>query len=81
MLQAHTASRREIRHLKRSSSLYKLDPFLDEFGLIRVSGKEKMEEISNEAKHPVVVPRKGHITKLIIRNAHEKMGHSGRGIT
>ena len=43
-------------------------------GLIRVGGRlGKMEEISNEAKYPVVVPRKGHITELIIRNAYEKM--------
>ena len=31
--------------------------------------------------HPVVLPRKGHITSLLIRHFHERVKHQGRGMT
>ena len=32
-------------------------------------------------KHPVLLPREGHITSVIMRYYHEKVAHAGRGIT
>ena len=40
-----------------------------------------MTELSEDAKHPVILPKKGHITSLVIRHVHEKVAHAGRGIT
>ena len=37
--------------------------------------------LSEELKHPVILPKKGHVTTLIIRDAHERTAHGGRGIT
>ena len=31
--------------------------------------------------HPVILPNKSHVTSLIIRHCHEKVGHAGRGLT
>ena len=68
--------------LKRSSTLCKLDPIIDEDGLVRVGGRlGNTEEFAKEFKHPVILPKKDHITTLVIRYAHEKMAHAGRGIT
>ena len=36
-----------------------------------------MEEI----KFPVIIPRKGHVTYLIIKHFHEKVQHQGRGMS
>ncbi len=40
-----------------------------------------MTELSEDAKHPVILPKKGHITSLFIRHVHEKVAHAGHGIT
>ena len=64
--------------LKKSSSLFKLDPFLDAAGLIRVGGRLRKTDWEETAKNPVVLPRKHHVTGLIIRHEHIKAGHAGR---
>lgn len=35
----------------------------------------------DDLKNPVILPKSGHITRLIISHAHEKTNHSGRGLT
>ncbi|XP_071477081.1 uncharacterized protein [Diadema antillarum] len=69
------------RRVKRSSRLHKLDPFIDENGLLRVGGRLCRAEGSFEVKHPVILPQKGHVTDLIIRHCHQQTAHQGRGIT
>ena len=32
-------------------------------------------------KHPVLLPKSGHVTDLIVRHFHERVRHQGRGIT
>ena len=72
-----TSTKRKRLRLKRSSGLYRLDPFFDQNGLVRVGGRlGKMEEFAEEVKHLWILPRKSHITELIIRNAHEKTAHA-----
>jgi len=60
------------------SSIYRLDPFTDK-GALRVGGRLNNADIPQESKHPIILPRKSNITTLIIRNAHERLGHAGRG--
>ncbi|CAC5369945.1 unnamed protein product [Mytilus coruscus] len=67
--------------LKQTSSLYKLDPFLDSDGIIRVGGRIRRAEYNSAVKHPVIIPRNSHVTELIIRHFHEKAEHQGRGMT
>ncbi|XP_028517674.1 uncharacterized protein LOC114575993 [Exaiptasia diaphana] len=68
--------------IKKSSTLFRLDPFTDDDGLIRVGGRlRKSQELTDELKHPVIIPKKSHITTLLIGHAHEKTAHSGRGMT
>ena len=61
---------------KKSSSICKLDPVLEN-GLIRVGGRLHQAPIESDAKHPVILPRKHHIVKLIITYYHRASGHSG----
>ena len=67
--------------MKRASSLYQLDPFLDADGILRVGGRIGRASLSYSAKHPVIIPRKGHVTELIICHHHQLVEHQGRGIT
>ena len=67
--------------MKKTSSLYRLDPFLDEDGVLRVGGRIRNALVSYEIKHPVILPSKGHVTTLLVRYYHERIRHQGRGMT
>ena len=68
--------------IKKSSSLYRLDPFLDQDGLIRVGGRlSKVQEFSEGFKHPAIPLSKSFIVDLIVRDAHKMVAHASRGIT
>ena len=80
-LTARKVARERNLAIKKSSCLYRLDPFLDEDGVIRIGGRIKRANLPFATKHPVVLPRKSHITDLLIRFWHAKVNHMGRGIT
>ena len=61
--------------------LCRLDPFVDDEGLLRVGGRLKHSTLDSNVKHPVIVPKKSHITDLLVRYHHERIAHQGRGIT
>ena len=69
------------RLFKKTSSLYQLDPFLDANGTLRVGGRIRRPSLSYGAKHPIILPRKGHMTELNICHHHRIVEHQGRGIT
>ena len=84
-LQGPTPNRQEEkernRYLKTSSLLYRLDPYIDEDGLMRVGGRIRRAEIPRDMAHPVILPRTGHITDLIVDHFHKKTYHAGKGTT
>ena len=63
--------------IKNTSSIYRLDPYID-CGIVRVQGRLRRADLPDEAKHPVILPRKSHVTTLLIRDVHRRMGHVGR---
>ena len=67
--------------MKKTSSLHTLDPFLDINGVLRVGGRIKKANLTDSLKTPIILPKAGHVTTLIIRHVHEKTQHSGRGFT
>ena len=67
--------------LKAKGPLYKLDPFLDENEILRVGGRLRRANLSDEVKFPIILPKRSHISKLIIRYFHEKINHQGKGMT
>ena len=62
--------------------LYQLDPVLDQNGFLRVGERlGKSRVFPDDLKHPVILPKKSFVVDLVIRDTHERVGHSGRGIT
>ncbi|XP_060601271.1 uncharacterized protein LOC132754629 [Ruditapes philippinarum] len=51
----------------RDSCLYRLSPVIDENGLIRVGGRLNNASLNYGSIHPIVLPRKCHVTKLSCR--------------
>ncbi|XP_023819257.1 uncharacterized protein LOC111948793 [Oryzias latipes] len=61
-----------------SSCIASLKPFKDDkTDLLRVGGRLVNAPIPFEAKHPVILPKCHHITKLLIKHYHLRLGHSG----
>ena len=67
--------------MKTSSSLYKLDPFLDVDGILRVGGRLRRASLADDIKFPIILPRNSHVTKLIVKHFHERIRHQGKGMT
>ena len=67
--------------LKKTSSLNTLDPYLDAIGVLRVGRRITKANLAASLKNPVILPKTGHITELIIRHTHENTHYSGRGVT
>ena len=69
------------RRLKHTSTIYRLDPYLDENSIIHVGGRVRRANVPRNIVHPVVLPQKCHVTNLIIKFYHLKVHHSGRETT
>ncbi|XP_037778187.1 uncharacterized protein LOC119574962 [Penaeus monodon] len=60
----------------RSSPLCRLDPFVDDEGLLRIKGRLENADLSFESKHPIIVPS-GHVAKLLVQFQHIFLKHAG----
>lgn len=63
------------------SCLCKLDPFLDEDGLLRVGGRMRYARHQMSLKHPILIPKEGPVTRVLILHCHKAAAHQGRGTT
>ena len=64
--------------LPGNSPLAKLAPIIDNDNLLRVGGRLRHANLEYGRKHPVIIPGKGHIAELIMREAHVAVGHMGK---
>ena len=76
-LQNHLQVRGRSLASRKSSSLHKLDPFVDQDGLICVGGRIRRANVPIDMKHQVIIPQKGHLTNLLIRHHLLKVNHMG----
>jgi len=79
--QHRSSAQQKKKAMKATSSLYRLDPFLDHNGVLRVGGRIQRGHFTDGTKFPVILPKKGHVTSLIIKYFHEKVQHQGRGMS
>lgn len=62
---------------RRCSPLFRLSPFIDEHGLIKVGGRLVNAPISYGSKHPMVLPSKSMVTKMMFNYEHIRLMHAG----
>lgn len=73
----------EIKTLTASQSLHaksshlKLNPKIDEDGILRVGGRLSFSNLPHDAKHAVILPKNHHVTSLFITHAHTTHLHTG----
>ena len=75
------AESNEPETVPKSSKLYRLDPFVDNNGVVRVGGRLRRATLEFGEKHPVLIPKKNHVADLITRHYHRQVHHQGRQIT
>ena len=63
--------------IKKGSQIYRLNPQLQD-GILHVGGRLSRASMPAEAKHPMLLPKNHHVADLILQDAHERLGHSGR---
>lgn len=74
------SSKREMTK-NSANRLHKLNPFLDEKGVLRVGGRLERSSLHTYIKHPAILPSKTHISQLLIDHFHQRVHHQGRGMT
>ncbi|KAL6481772.1 hypothetical protein MHYP_G00098520 [Metynnis hypsauchen] len=67
--------------LSRHNKLYKLSPFLDKNSVLRVGGRLSKSALHHDIKYPAILPKKSHVSALLVKHYHERIGHQGRGMT
>lgn len=65
---------------KKSSSLKSLCPYLDNKSITRAKGRLEKAQITENRKHPVILPHSSYLTCLIIADAHGKSLHGGHQV-
>ena len=63
--------------VKRSSSIFNLDPVLVD-GILVVGGRLRHASLPEDAKHQFILPKDHHVTNLIVWHYHLGSAHSGR---
>lgn len=80
------AYEKEIKLLNKGSQLpchnklHYLDVFLDTDGILKVGGRLRHSSLADPFKHPIVIPKEHHVTKVIIAYNHEKTKHQGNTV-
>ena len=65
--------------IKRSSgNLWRLDPWVDEQGILRVGGRLNKSALSTGEANPIILPKNCFITRRIAEYFHKETKHSGR---
>ena len=80
-LKALSFGRHSTNGVNRSSSLFKLDPFLDSNGVLQVGGRLCGSKVTSNEAHPVALPKTSTIAEAGVIWSHETIGHGGRGLT
>lgn len=61
----------------KGSHLRNLCPILDNNGILRVGGRIQNAQVHYDIRHPIILPAKSHLSKLIITDAHQRTMHGG----
>ena len=80
-LSSDSKNRNAQRKLKQTHSLFRLDPFIDSQGILRIGGRIQAASLAFEVKHPVVLPKLAYVSKLIAEYCHKATSHQGRSTT
>ena len=76
-LSLEESEKRKLKIIGAFGSVYKLRLFLDGAGISRVGGRLQNSSSDYQSKHPLLLPSEHHVTKLLITDVRESVGHLG----
>ncbi|XP_018368765.1 PREDICTED: uncharacterized protein LOC108764860 [Trachymyrmex cornetzi] len=69
------------RCLPRQSRLRAFSPYMGDHGMLRVGGRLKHAALSFDERHPLIVPTKSWLTRLMVEAYHRRTLHGGVQLT
>lgn len=75
-IQEEIGSLQRGEHVNRHSHIYKLDLIIQD-GILRVGGRLSRSAVPEESKHPAILAKDSKVSKLILQEIHQILGHSG----
>ena len=78
-LSLEESEKRKLKIIGSFGSVYKFRPFLDGAGILRVGGRLQNSSSDYQSKHPLLLPSEHHVTKLLITDVRESVGHLSQG--
>ena len=63
---------------KGKGHIWRLDPFVDDKGLLRVGGRIRKSNYADTDKHPVILPKNHIVVQRILEHYHLLVHHGGR---
>lgn len=61
----------------QDKQIARLNPFLDDSGMLRVGGRIVNSEHSFAQKHPLLLPPRHKLVTLLLTQEHKRLGHAG----
>ena len=78
----NNANNSDERHrVNELKSLRRLRPCVGEDGLLRVEGQLENADLPTDTKHPIILPGRHALTRLVVLNEHSTCGHAGPSYT
>ena len=65
------------KEVSMQSHLKALTPVVDEYGVLRVGGRLTRAQLPHDAAYPMILPKKHHITRMIVADVHNRRRHAG----
>ncbi|XP_067949436.1 uncharacterized protein [Watersipora subatra] len=68
--------------LKEEASLRKLNPKIDNTGIVRVGGRASASTaFTYQQKHSIIIPKRSHLAYMLTKHCYEQISHLGRRST
>ena len=71
----------DLRRINELKTLRNLRPCVGADSLLRVEGRLENSELPIDSKHPIILPGRHPLTRLIVLSEHENSGHAGPAYT
>ena len=64
------------KEASKQSHLNPLTSIMDELGVLRVGRRLNRAELPYDAVHPMILPKKHHIARLVVTDIHHNCRHA-----
>ena len=77
-LSLEKSEKRKLKIIGSFGLVYKLRPFLEGAGILKVGVRLQNSSSDYQSKHPLLLPSEHRVTKLLITDVRESVGHLGQ---